>query len=289
MTRMKEVSRKRFGYHVVYDADICDAIDFADTQSFGYIVPDLMIPRFFPERFTQSERRHIRKVAASKDVSISFHGPSDYLNIGTLYPEVKRSVLSRMKMCIDFARDVEAERFTIHIDPPYDFVFAGREGTFLRDHWMTYKNSIRQSLVELAEYTRREVLLCVENDRLTRLGMEVLEELLRQGNLFLAWDLPKSHSTNGRSIVEVENFLLSHLDEVKECHVHDQKAGTPSHDVVGVGNIDFSHYLGLLLPRDVRFTLEIRPREKALESLTILVGMVEGLGWKVSALSGNSL
>lgn len=289
MTRMKEVSRKRFGYHVVYDVDICDAIDFADTYGFGYIVPDLMIPRFFPERFSQSERRHIRKVAASKDVSISFHGPSDYLNIGTLYPEVKRSVIDRMKMCIDFARDVEAKRFTIHIDPPYDFVFAGREGTFLRDHWMIYKNSLRQSLVELAEHARREVLLCVENDRLTTMGIEVLEDLLPQGNLFLAWDLPKSHSMNGRSIVEIENFLLSHLDKVKECHVHDQKAGKHSHDVIGAGNIDFSRYLRLLLPREVCFTLEIRPREKALESLRILVGMVEELGWKVSILTSNPL
>lgn len=280
---MKEVSRKRFGYHVVYDADICDAIDFAETHGFGYIVPDLMVPRFFPERFSQSERRRIRRVAASKDVSISFHGPSDYLNLGTLYPEVKRSVIDRMKMCINFARDVEAERLTIHIDPPYDFVLAGREGTFLRDHWTTYKNSIEQSLIELVEYTRREVLLCVENDRLGKMGIEVLEGLLPQGNLFLAWDLPKSHSLNGRSIVEIENFLVTHLDRVKECHVHDQKAGKHSHDVVGVGNIDFSHYLELLLPLDVCFTLEIRPREEALESLRILISMVKKLDWRFSA------
>jgi sugar phosphate isomerase/epimerase len=114
---MKEVSRKRFGYHVVYDVDIYDAINFAFRHGFGYIVPDLMIPRFFPARFSKSERRRIRDFANSKGVSISFHGPSDYLNLGTLYPEVRRAVLYRMKLCLDFARDVEAERFTIHIDP----------------------------------------------------------------------------------------------------------------------------------------------------------------------------
>ena len=75
---MMEISWKRFGYHVVYDIDIYDAINFASRHGFGYIVPDLMIPRFFPELFSRSERRRIREVAASKNVSISFHGPSDY-------------------------------------------------------------------------------------------------------------------------------------------------------------------------------------------------------------------
>jgi sugar phosphate isomerase/epimerase len=122
---VKEIPRKRFGYHVVYDVDIYDAISFASRNGFGYIVPDLMIPRFFPERFSQSDRRRIREAAQSRNVSISFHAPSDYLNIGTLYPDVKRAVLNRMKLCMDLASDVGAQRFTIHIDPPYDFVFAG--------------------------------------------------------------------------------------------------------------------------------------------------------------------
>ncbi len=82
-----EIYRKRFGYHVVYDSDIFDAINFASENSFGYIVPDLMIPRFFPERFSQSERRCIREDAQSKNVSISLNAPSDYLNLGSPYPE----------------------------------------------------------------------------------------------------------------------------------------------------------------------------------------------------------
>lgn len=267
----------------MYDVDIYDAIDFAGAHDFGYIVPDLMIPRFFPERFSSSERARIREAAASKGVSISFHGPSDYLNMGTLYTEVKRAVLDRMRMCIDFARDVDAERFTIHVDPPFDFVFAGREGTFLRDHWAVYKNSIRQSLIELAEYARGKTLLCVENDRLGRLSMEILEELLAEGKLFLAWDLPKSHTMNGERVAEIENFFTHHLDKVRECHIHDQKPGQFSHDMIGVGKIDFPHYLGMLLNQDAHFTIEIRPRENALQGLMILKNMVKNLGWKVSA------
>ncbi|MFB0567586.1 MAG: sugar phosphate isomerase/epimerase family protein [Candidatus Bathyarchaeia archaeon] len=280
---MREISWKRFGYHVVYDVDIYDAINFASRHGFGYIVPDLMIPRFFPERFSQPERRRIREVAASKSVSISFHGPSDYLNLGTLYPEVRKAVLDRMKLCLDLARDVGAERFTIHIDPPFDFVFAGRKGTYLKDHWTIYKDALKQSLLELAEHSQRDILVCVENDRLSRMAMEVLEELLPTGKLFLTWDIPKSHTITGKPIVKVENFLMRHLEKVKECHLHGQKPGKYSHDILGVGKIDFSHYLKILLSQDVYFTFEIRPRENALKSLKILKDMLGNLGWKISA------
>ncbi|MFB0567663.1 MAG: sugar phosphate isomerase/epimerase family protein [Candidatus Bathyarchaeia archaeon] len=278
---MKEISWKRFGYHVVYDTDIYDAINFADKHGFGYIVPDLMIPRFFPERFSQSERRRIQEFAESKNVSISFHGPSDYMNLGSVYPEVRKAVLDRMKLCIDFSRDINAQRFTIHIDPPFDFVFAGRKGTYLKDHWTIYKDTLTQSLVELVEYSQGDILICVENDRLSKLATEVLEELLATEKIFLTWDIPKSHTNTGEPIVEMENFLIRHLERVRECHLHDQKPGKYSHDILGVGKIDFSKYLRLLVSRDVHFTLEIRPREYALKSLRILQDLLKELGWKM--------
>lgn len=278
---MKEISWKRFGYHVVYDVDIYDAIDFASRKGFGYIVPDLMIPRFFPERFTQSERRRIRDIAGEKDVSISFHGPSDYLNLGSIYPEVRKAVIDRMKLSLGFACDVGAERFTVHVDPPFDFVFAGREGTYLKDHWPTYKDTLKRSLLELAENSG-DVLVCVENDRLGKMAMEVLEELLPLGKLFLTWDVPKSHTVKGEPIFDVENFLRRNVDKVRECHLHGQRTGRPSHDVIGVGKIDFSRYLKILIPRDVHFTLEIRPREDALKSLKKLRDLINSLGWHIS-------
>jgi hypothetical protein len=63
----------------------------------------------------------------------------------------------------------------------------------------------------------------------------------------------------------MENFLMRHLEKVKECHFHDEKPRRDSHDILGVGKIDFSKYLILLVPRDVHFTLEVRPREDVLK------------------------
>ncbi len=272
--KSQEAFRKRFGYHVVYDPDLFDAIDFASQHGFGYIVPDLMIPRFFPEHFDQGTRRRIREYAASKEVSLSFHGPSDNLNLMALYPEIRRAVVDRMKLCLDFASDVGAERFTIHTTPPPNFASAGKRGTYLRDHWSLYKNALKESLWGISEYASGGVIVCCENAPFDEMAMEVLEELLPDEKIFLAWDIQKGCTDEGKPIVEVERFFLRHLQSVKECHLHDRRPGGHSHDILGVGNIDFSHYLRILMPRDVHFTLETRPRENAVRSLNILRRML---------------
>jgi sugar phosphate isomerase/epimerase len=279
---LKEIPRKRFGYHVVYDTNICDAIGFASRTGFGYIVPDLMIPRFFPERFSQRDRRRILEATKSNNVSISFHAPSDYLNIGALYPEVKQAVVSRMKLCMDFADDVQAQRFTVHVEPPYDFVLAGRQGTFLKDHWKTYKDSIKEGILVLVDNAPKNLQVCVENDRLARIVIEALEETLPSRKLFLTWDIPKSFTTDGKPLKEVQDFFMRHLDKIAECHVHDQKLGKPSHDAVGAGRINFQPYLRILMPMDVFFTIEVRPREAALKSLQRLEKILHKLGCRIS-------
>jgi len=231
-----------------------------------------MIPRFFPERFDQQARRHIRDYAASKAVSISFHGPSE--NLGALYPEIRRAVMDRMKLCLDFASDVGAERLTIHTTPPPDFVSAGKRGTYLRDHWALYKSALKESLREIGEYASGGVRVCCENAPFDEMAMEVLEELLPEEKIFLSWDICKGCTDEGKPIVEVENFFLRHLQSVKECHLHDRRPGGYAHDILGVGKIDFSRYLRMLMPRDVYFTLEIRPRENAFRSLNTLKQML---------------
>lgn len=187
-----------------------------------------------------------------------------------------------MKLCLNFANAVGAERFTIHIDSPFDFVFAGRKGTYLKQHWGLYKNALKQSLLELCGHSK-EVAICVENDRFSRITMEVLEELLPSEKIFLTWDIPKSHTSIGKPITQIENFFMRHLKKIKECHLHDQRPRKHSHDILGVGKINFPYYLKILVPQDVYFTLEIRPRENALKSLKILKSMLDNLGWKISS------
>jgi len=258
--------KKRFGYHVVYDRDIYDAVDFAHRHNFGYIVPDLMIPRFWPENIGPSERRRIRRYAADHGVSISFHGPSDNLNLAAPYPEVRRGILQRMKLCLELARDLEAERFTIHPSQPTNFASDGKPGTFLEDHRGIYADALRESMMEIAA-TGEGVQICVENEPLTPFVERVLEELMAEDSLFLTLDVPKAHDpAKGAPLERVESFYRRHIDRVKEAHLHDKQPGGTFHDILGFGEVEIGKYLQMLAPNDVHFTLEIRPRENAYRS-----------------------
>jgi len=259
--------KERFGYHVVYDRDLYDAVDFAAEHGFGYIVPDLMIPRFFPENIGRRDRRRIKEYAEFRGISMSFHGPSDNLNLVAPYPEVRRAVLRRMTLSLRLAQDLGAERFTIHPTAPLNFASGGEKGTYLQDHWHVYKAALQESIKGILD-AADGIQVCVENSPLDELAEEVLEELLPEENLFLTWDILKSlHPTHGAPLERVEGFFLRHLSRVRECHLYDMRPGGYGHDQLGAGSLDYGRYLKLLAPYDVHFTLEIRPRENAYKSL----------------------
>lgn len=270
-------SRARFGYHVVYDRDIHDALDFASQRGFGYVVPDLMIPRFLPERMDREERRRVREHCESVNVSISFHGPSDNLNLVTPYPEVRRAIVKRMASSLQLAIELKAQRFTIHSSAPPNFASDGKRGTYLTDHWSVYKEALSESLRGILEASRGRVQVCVENSPLDDLTEQVLETLLpKEESLYLTWDVLKSlDPAHGSPTGRVEAFFLRHLDRVRECHLHDMRPGGYGHDLLGVSVIDFSRYVKLLMPYDVHFTFEIRPRENAYRSLCNIIRMLE--------------
>ncbi len=261
---------ERFGYHVVYDRDIHDAIDFASSHDFGYIVPDLMIPRFWPERLSQQERRMIRRHASDRGVSISFHGPSDNLNLAAPYPKVQSGILERMRLCLELAEDLEAERFTIHPSQPPSFASAGGPGTYLEEHRDVYAEALSNGIRGVVSVAGG-VQVCVENEPLTLFVEGVLEGLLaEEEDLFLTLDAPKAMDPGKGSPERAEAFYLRHIGWVREAHLHDRRPGGRFHDVLGQGEVDVRRYLLMLAPHDVHFTLEIRPRENAHESFLLI-------------------
>ena len=265
---------ERFGYHVVYDRDVHDAINFASSHGFGYIVPDLNIPRFWPERIDHLERRRIRRHAEASGVSISFHGPTYGLNLTAPYPAVRSVVLGRMRVCLELARDLQAERFTIHPSQPPNFVSGGKPGSYLHDHWETYKAALTEGIQgTVAE--AGDVQVCVENDPLSPFVEEILEELLaEEDRLYLAFDPPKAlDPARCPSLEHAEAFYQRHIERVRDVHLHDRRAGGSYHDVLGHGMVDAGKYLRMFVDHDVYFTLEIRPREDAFRSLRWLEGL----------------
>jgi sugar phosphate isomerase/epimerase len=97
--------------------------------------------------------------------------------------------------------------------------------------------------------------------------------MLSDSKLFLAWDLAKMYRSDGTVIAEVENFFINHIDKIRECHLHDRTVDH-GHQIIGQGYVDFRHYLSLLSERPVEYTIEVRPIDNAVKSLTELRKML---------------
>jgi len=264
--------RSRLGYHVVYDKSIIDAIDFASENGFAFIQIDLAMPKFFPEKYDQSTRKEIREYAERKKVDLTLHVSGEDFSLQTLHSRIRFAIIDRIKEFIDFAQDVQAIRMTIHPGNVPVFTMPGIGHVPISEQYpVLHKEILEGALRELSSYAEGKTLLCVENAPFNKIVMEVLDKLFLKEGVFLAWDIAKTYRQDGSLILEVENFFLKHLDKVRECHLHD-RTDKGSHEILGRGKIDFVRYLNLLGDWNIDYTIEVRPRERALTCLRIIEG-----------------
>lgn len=182
-----------------------------------------------------------------------------------------------MKACLEQARDLGAERFTIHPSQPQGFVSGGGPGTYLEDHWDLYADALSSAIRGIVA-DAGGVQVCVENESLTPFVEEILEGLLSEEGLFLALDAPKAGDPRkGAPLSRVEAFYLRNIDRVREVHLHDRRPEGRYHDILGYGGVDVGKYLRMFEPHEVHFTLEIRPREDAYRSLLYVERLWEDL------------
>ena len=159
---------------------------------------------------------------------------------------------------------------TIHAGnvPAFTIPFIGHT-PIDTDYPELHTESLRTALKELSDYAEGRILLCVENSPFTAIVMQVLPSFLEKGKLFLTWDLAKMYRSDGTIMTNVENFFLSHLDKVRECHLHD-RTSEHGHQIIGQGHVNFKHYLSLLSEYPVEYTIEVRPVENAIKSFEAL-------------------
>jgi len=262
--------RSRLGYHVVYDDSIIDAIDFSSENGFAFIQIDLAMPKFFPEEYDQSARRELREYAKRKGVDLTLHVSGEDFSLQTLHSGIRFAIMERMKEFIDFAQDIQAIRMTIHPGNVPVFTMPGIGEVPISEQYPDlHKKTLERALRDLSRYTAGKTTLCVENAPFNKIVMDVLNSLIYEEDLFLTWDIAKTYRRDGSLIAEVEDFFLKHLDKVRECHLHDI-TDRGSHEILGRGRIDFIRYLDLLGDLDIDYTIEVRPRERALTCLQII-------------------
>ena len=273
MTKFERI-RSRIGYHVVYDKSIEDAIDYASANGFTSIQVDLTMPKFFPEKYDKAIRRQIRDYAKERNVELTLHLPGEDFSLQTLHFGIRSAIVERIKEVIDFAQDLGATRVTIHPGAVPVFTVPDLGDVPITEQYPDlHREVLEKALRELSRHAEGKTRLCVENSPFSKTVMDVLEKLLvEEKNLFLAWDIAKTYHPDGSLKADVEEFFLKHLDKVRECHLHDRTEAGP-HDVIGKGKIDFVRYLNLLGDLDMGYTIEVRPRERALNCLRIIEGL----------------
>lgn len=251
------------------EENIFTVIDYAVEKGFSAIELNLNVPAFFPEGYSQVERRRIKEKVEEKGIALSFHAPED-IPLYHLHPSVRRAGLERLKECIDFGGEIGGTKITFHPGASVCFTQTNNK-IFLQDVYATeFAELFREALIELRNHAKGKILPCIENvGNFNSMIRGVLEELLPHGDLYLTWDIGHSYGQT-----ENEGFFIKNIDYIRNCHIHDH-SGKQDHQVIGDGKIDFLHYFNLLGKVDTTFVLEVRPVEKALISRENLRKLLE--------------
>lgn len=265
VTITKEGSNMKIGYAAsAGEKNIYDTIDYAHDNNFHAVELNINMPIFFPEKFDAEERKKIKEYSKKKEVEITFHAPED-ISLLQLQKVIREAGINRLKEVIDFGYDIGASRLTMHVGGAVCFTLTDRKVYMDELFYDEFKGVLKSSLKELIDYSRGKIKLCVENSGRfpEKVVQETLDEILsKEKDLFLTWDIGHSYENKYN---EVE-FFLRHLDRIRTCHVHDNN-GKSDHQVVGQGNVDFKWHFGKMKDRDIVYIIEVRPREKAAESL----------------------
>ncbi|WMJ79954.1 sugar phosphate isomerase/epimerase [Clostridium sp. MB40-C1] len=246
------------------EKNIYDTIDYAKNNGFNAVEININMPIYFPEKFEKGERDIINSYRKSKEIELTLHAPED-ISLLQLQKGIREAGISRLKEVIDFGFDIGASRMTMHIGSAVCFTLTDRKTYMDELFYDEYKTVLISTLKELIDYSKGKLKLCIENSGRfpKKVVQEVLEEMLgKEEELFLTWDIGHSYENKYE---EVE-FFLKHLDRIRTCHIHDNN-GISDHQVIGTGDVDFKGHFQKMSGRDIVYIIEVRPREKAFESL----------------------
>jgi len=267
----------RTTYHAVYDDSIMDALRYARTNGFSGVQLAVDVPALSRERLTAAQRDAVGRYREEYNLMVSLRpGGGSLLETN---PSLAAGLLEYYKDLFQFADDLGAgsvvlpvglpPTFPTDTEPRLDYPPAGLSA------WTAALNANLRRLINLAA---GRFVLAVECTRMARPISDVLSPLLGDAGLALCWNLARAYRRaphlpvydNARQweIDPVaEAFFWKHLPHVRQVRLHDLR-GDQAHRIIGSGEVDFMRFLPRLADANVReFVIDVRPKEKALESL----------------------
>lgn len=266
----------RVSYHAVYDSTIMDALRYAREFGFAGIQIADETPHLSFERLSQTDITEIARFSRSESIYITLHAPDDTASLLQCSRRLADGVIDYSQGLIAFARTTNARLITIHLGSMTEFPTDDITGRRIpKEDVALYSSALKSNVDSLLQIADSNPIVCVENYRIDLTVLDMVRPYLERGDLFLCWDLVKSHSTP-----EIEAFFLDHPEWIRQVHLHDLRVvpsgATKGHRVIGTGRIDFAKHLGFLIDRaDVLdFCIEVRPKERARDSLLALTRIV---------------
>lgn len=259
----------RMSYFAVYDDSIIDAIGYAAGNGFSGIQIAVEQPRFSFDKISRKTLKDIRAERKAKNIRITLHAHDEIASLWEGNSYLRRGIMNYYRALMEFGREIEAQFITIHPGTRTDYGTDSEPRRFLPAVDLDlYQQTLRENLETIAESSRKIIPVCIENYRWEPQMAELLEPYLTAGLLYLCWDLAKTINKDMSIDCRQEEFFWKHVDRIRQVHLHDVAAGTHSHRVIGSGTVDFKYFLSRLSAHDVwDYCIEVRPREKALESL----------------------
>jgi sugar phosphate isomerase/epimerase len=258
----------RVSYHVVYDASIMDALEYARDNGFAGIQLAAESPHLAFEMLSGPEINEIAAFVNSEQVFVSIHAPDEAASLFQHSRHLRDGIQNYYRALFDFAAAVGALLVTIHIGGMATFrTDTRREMIVPESDQSIYREVVTRNLDGLLGLAAGRFTVCVESYALDEFSLFLLKSYLDDRRLALSWDLAKTWNKPA-----LERFFFSNLDRVKQVHLHDvrtdERGNQRSHCVIGTGELDFTYYLNRLSDASVLdYCIEVRPREKAKESL----------------------
>jgi len=248
----------------------CEAIDFGVKSGFKCVELNGTHPCFFPENIKDSDRRAIKEAP----IDVLMHAPAD-ISLFSLHKNISNASVARLKEFIDFVIECNIKNLTVHIGSTFR-VALGEKITYIHEVLPElFKEALKRNLQELVNYSlKKSYRISIENAGGFRyqISHEVLEEFLKQEKIYLTWDIGHTNTLINRPAeYQIELTLFKkykHL--IREVHLHDNKGNEDEHNVIGKGNVNFEGYRELLINTPEFYVLEVRPKERAIESKRII-------------------
>lgn len=262
------------GRRGIYERNIKEAIRVAKRGGFRVLEIHLSSPQFLPERYSVRERRSIQNYARKMDVALQVHGSLE-MSLIFIDPDLRASAKRQMDRIVSFCAAIGARCLTLH--PGQAVIYHTAEGEKLKNDTLYkryYERLFEDSIKHLTSIARKDFYICIENtDNFTKSYRKILSRYLKNGKIFLTWDIRKNFSySNDELLSDQWKFVTAHRQYVKNLHI--SGFGTAHGGIIG--------YKEKLLPffrlfggQDLPLIIEIMPEKQAVVSKVMLERLFE--------------